>query len=62
MPDDVIKCKDGEAYLRVADSSRKLNTEQLLELEYSKGIRSYESQVLKDASLDDLDRDLLEEY
>ena len=62
MPDDVIKCKDGEAYLRVADSSRKLNTEQLLELEYSKGIRSYESQVLKDASLDDLDRDLIEEY
>ena len=61
MPDDVIKCKDGEAYLRVGDSSRKLNSEQLLELEYSKGIRSYESQVLKDASLDDLDRDLLEE-
>lgn len=62
MPDDVIKCKDGEAYLRVGDSSRKLNSEQLLELEYSKGIRSYESQVLKDASLDDLDHDLIEEY
>ena len=60
--DDVIKCKDGEAYLRVGDSSRKLNSEQLLELEYSKGIRSYESQVLKDASLDDLDHDLIEEY
>ena len=62
MPDDVIKCKDGEAYLRVGDSSRKLNSEQLLELEYSKGIRSYESQILKDASLDDLDHDLIEEY
>ena len=62
MPDDVIKCKDGEAYLRVGDSSRKLNSEQLLELEYSKGIRSYESQILKDASLEDLDHDLIEEY
>ena len=62
MPDDVIKCKDGEAYLRVGDSSRKLNSEQLLELEYSKGIRSYESQILKDASLDALDHDLIEEY
>ena len=62
MPDDVIKCKDGEAYLRVADSSRRLNSEQLLELEYSKGIRSYESQILKDASLEDLDHDLIEEY
>ena len=36
MPDDVVKCKDGEAYLRVGYSSRKLNSEQLLELEYSK--------------------------
>ena len=62
MPDNVIKCKDGEAYLRVGDSSRKLNSDQLLELEYSKGIRSYESQILKDASLDDLDCDLVEEY
>lgn len=62
MPDDVIKCKDGETYLRVGDSSRKLNSEQLLELEYSKGIRSYESQIVKDATLDDLDCDLIEEY
>lgn len=62
MPDEVIKGKDGEAYLRVGDSSRKLSSEQLLELEYSKGIRSYESQIVKDATLEDLDLDLLEEY
>lgn len=62
MPDHVIKCKDGEAYLRVGDSSRKLNSEQLLELEYAKGIRSYETQVVKEASLEDLDPDLVREY
>lgn len=61
-PDEVVKLKDGEAYLRVGDSSRKLNSEQLLELEYSKGIRSFESSIVKDASLDDLDVDLIEEY
>ena len=62
MPDEVIKGKDGEAYLRVGDTSRKLNAEQLLELEYSKGIRSYETQVVNDASLDDLDLVLIQEY
>ena len=62
VPDEVIKCKDGEAYLRVGDSSRRLNAEQLLELEYSKGIRSYENQVIKDATIDDLDSDLIGQY
>ena len=62
MPDDVIKGKDGEAYLRVGDNSWKLNTESLLELEYSKGIRSYETQVVDDATLDDLDLGLVQEY
>ncbi len=62
MPDEIIRCTDGEAYLRVGDRSRKLSTEELLELEYSKGIRSYESQVIKDAALEDLDRGLIEEY
>ncbi len=62
MPDEVIKLKNGEAYLRVGDSSRKMNTEQLLELEYSKGIRSFESQIIKDATLDDLDPALMAEY
>lgn len=62
MPDEIIKSKDGEAYLRVGDSSRKLSAEQLIELEYSKGIRSYESQIVKDAAITDLKYDLIEEY
>ncbi|MEY8404773.1 ATP-binding protein [Oscillospiraceae bacterium 44-34] len=62
MPDEVIKTKDDEAYLRIGDTSRKLNSEQLLELEYSKGIRSFESRVIDEASLEDLDDELIGEY
>lgn len=62
MPDEVVKGKDGEAYLRVGDTSRKLSSEQLLELEYSKGIRSVESRIVEEASFEDLDHDLISEY
>lgn len=62
-PDEVIKLKsNGDAYLRVGDATRKLNAEQLVELEYSKGIRSYESQTVRDATIADLDADLIQEY
>lgn len=60
--DAVIKTKNGEAYLRIGDQSRRLSASQLLELEYSKGIRSYESQVIDDATIDDLDFDIINTY
>ena len=59
---EIIKLKNGDAYLRVGDSSRKLNAEMLAALEYSKGIRSYESRIVDDATIDDLDSDLIEQY
>ena len=59
---EIIKTKKGEAYLRVGDSSRKLNAEMLAALEYSKGIKSYESRIVEDASVEDLDSVLIEEY
>ena len=59
---EIIKCTNGDAYLRVADSSRKLTAEEVIELEYSRGIRSFESKILVDATLDDLDQTLLSEY
>lgn len=61
--DEVVKLKsNGDAYLRIGDSSRKLNAEELVELEYSKGIRSYESQILAGATMEDLDDNLIREY
>lgn len=59
---EIIKLKIGEAFLRVGDSSRKLNSDQLVALEYSKGIKSYESRIVEDASLDDLDDELIQKY
>lgn len=59
---EIIKLKNGEAYLRVGDSSRKLSAEQLVALEYSKGIKSYESRIIEDASLDDLNQELIQQY
>lgn len=59
---EIVKLKNGEAYLRVGDSSRKLSAEQLMALEYSKGIKSYESRIVEDAFLDDLDEELIKKY
>ena len=59
---EIIKLKNGEAYLRVGDSSRKLTAEMLAALEYSKGIKSYESRIVDDAIMDDLDSNLIHEY
>jgi ATP-dependent DNA helicase RecG len=59
---EIIKLKNGDAYLRVGDSSRKLNVDQLIALEYSKGIKSYESRIIEDASIEDLNQELIQQY
>ena len=59
---EIIKCTNGDAYLRVGDSSKRLTADQILELEYSRGIRSFESRIIAEATMEDLDLDLVEEY
>lgn len=59
---EIIKLKNGEAYLRVGDASRKMSAEMLASMEYSKGIKSYEARIIEDASLDDLDQELVRQY
>lgn len=59
---EIIKLKNGEAYLRVGDASRKLSAEQFLALEYTKGIKSFESRIVEDATIDDLDWELIDKY
>ena len=51
-----------EVYLRVGDETKKLGYEDRRQLEFDRGIRNYESTVIKDALLDDLDADMVEEY
>lgn len=59
---DIIKRTNGDAFLRVGDSSRQLSSEEITALEYSKGIRSFETRIISEATVDDLDFNLIEEY
>lgn len=59
---EIVKLKTGDAYLRVGDKSRKLTADALAALEYSKGIKSYESRIVEDATIDDLDEELIKLY
>ena len=46
----------------MGDKSRKLTADALAALEYSKGIKSYESRIVEDATIDDLDEELIKLY
>ena len=59
---DIIKRTHGDACLRVGDSSRKLSSDEVTALEYSSGIRSFETRVISEATMEDLDWKLIEEY
>ena len=55
--------KDNEKFfLRIADSNRELNQEQIKKLEYDKNIRRFEDEVIPDFDTDDLDQELLAAY
>lgn len=58
----LTKLSQGEVFVRYGDATRKLNTERLLELEYSRGIRSFEDQIVADVTMNDLDSNLVQEY
>lgn len=51
-----------EVYLRVGDENRKLSFQQRQELLYDKGQASFEATTVRDATLSELDQDLLEDY
>ncbi len=55
---EIIKLKNGDSFLRTGDSFRKLSADQLMALEYSKGIKSFESRIVEEAGLSDLDEAL----
>ena len=55
--------KDNEkVYLRVNDTNRELNREQVKSLEYDKQIRKFEEEIQNDFDFDDLDIELLDDY
>lgn len=55
--------KDNDnVYLRMLDTNRLLNRDQIKKLEYDKTIRHFEEEVSKNFELEDLDQELLNEY
>ena len=60
--DRVIKSYDGKVYLRQNDKSIELNFEQILQLQYDRGQRYFEDEVVELADLSDIDEDLLIYY
>ena len=58
----VIKTKDEKVYLRIGDKTKLLNAEQVLQLQYDKGERSFEDLVVEDSSIEDVDLPLLQQY
>ena len=61
-PDRVIKSYDGKVFLRQNDKSKELNFEQTLQLQYDRGQRYFEDEIVQLSSLDDLDNDLISDY
>ncbi|WDA43663.1 putative DNA binding domain-containing protein [Fusobacterium vincentii] len=60
--DRVIKSYDNNVYLRQFDKTEKLNYEQIIQLEYDRGQRYFEDEVVEDTSIEDIDFELLESY
>ena len=51
-----------EAFLRVGDKSKKLSFEERTQLMYDKGERYFEDKAVPDATVDDLDMELVKSY
>lgn len=62
VENNVIKTSDNKVYLRIGDKSKLLTHNEITQLEYDKGDRSFEDLIIKDSSFDDVDIELLLKY
>ena len=60
--DQVIRTSNDRTYLRIGDKSKEMLGENLRNLEYAKGSRHFEDEINQNASLEDLDQELLNAY
>lgn len=58
----VARMSDGDVFLRQNAKSVKLNREQVIALEFDKGQRIFEDELVKDSSIDDVDHEVLDRY
>lgn len=60
--DQVIRTSNDSTYLRIGDKTMEVKGEDLRNLEYNKNERHYEDECAFDASIEDLDEELLSQY
>lgn len=60
--DQLIRTSNESVYLRISDKTREMKGDDLRNLEYSKSVRHYEDELNPDASMADLDEELLEKF
>ena len=60
--DQIIRTTNDSTYLRIGDQTRELKGDDLRNLEYSKNTRHYEDEINIEATIDDLDEGLINEY
>ena len=60
--DSVISNNKEECFLRMGDNTKKLNHKQITQLEYDKGQRSFEDELIRQSSIEDIDEELLGRY
>lgn len=58
----VIRNSKDEVYLRQADSSNKLDSDQIKILEYERNEMDFEDEIVKRATLDDIDEEMVQMY
>lgn len=58
----IIRNNKDEVYLRQGDSSIKLNNSQIKSLEYERGERNFETEIINNSSIDDIDREIMDIY
>lgn len=60
--DQVIRTSNDRTYLRIGDKSKEMLGENLRNLEYAKGSRHFEDEINQNATIEDLDPELINAY
>ena len=60
--DQIVRTINDSTYLRIGDKIKELKGDDLRNLEYAKSTRHFEDEINRDASIEDLDEELINEY
>lgn len=60
--DQIIRTSNDKTYLRIGDKTKEMLGDTLRNLEYAKGTRHFEDECNEDASIEDLDVQLIQKY